>query len=95
VEDSDITALGNDAVGVAASDVDDKALIEGRMRNPYNDDNRLKKARTDKNYRGLVVHSSATHDVTALQGTAGLTIGSKDKSAGNLVGAMGFNECSR
>jgi filamentous hemagglutinin family protein len=91
VENSDITALGNDEIGVAASDVDDKALIEGRMRNPYNDDNRLKKARTDKNYRGLVVHSSATHDVTALQGTAGLTIGSKDKSAGNLVGAMGIN----
>ena len=92
VEDSNITALGNDAVGVAASDIDDKALIEGRMRNPYNDDNRLKKARTNKNYRGLVVHSSGTHDVSAMQGTAGITIGNKKKTSGNLVGAMGFND---
>jgi hypothetical protein len=92
VENSDVTALGNDVVGVDASDINSTALIEGRMRNPYNDENRLKKARSNKNYRGLVVHSSGTHDVTAVQGTAGVTVSTADRSGAALVGALGFND---
>ena len=92
VENSDVTALGNDVVGVDASDINSTALIEGRMRNPYSDENRLKKARSNKNYRGLVVHSSGTHDVTAVQGTAGVTVSAADRSGAALVGALGFND---
>lgn len=96
VENSNITALGGEIVGpydagVIASDIEDGKLISDRNLNPFNSNTRLLKARKDKTYQGLLVHSSGTHDVTAVEGTAGVTIGTDKESAVTLVGSLGFN----
>jgi len=92
VENSNITALGNEGNGITVSNITDQNMIRGRLRNPYNGDNRLTAAREDKQYQGLVVHSSATHDVSSVQGTAGITVSVTGSSAANGVGTVVTND---
>jgi filamentous hemagglutinin family protein len=94
VEKSNITALGKDPTGVTAYEIDDNDdhLVSDRNMNPYNDNTRLLKARKEKAYKGLVVHSSGTHDLTSAETTVGFNMGKEQESGVSIVGSTGFNK---
>ena len=91
VTDSDITAKGKldgNRKGITVSEATDTGLIKEVKLNPFSGNSDLKNKRKDKVYTGLVVESSATHDLSSLMGTVAVA----GKGAG--AGTVNINDIS-
>ena len=82
VKGSKITAYGKTEDGIAVSEADSNKLIKEVKLNPLHGNSDLKKGRKDRTYTGLVVESTATHDLSSMMAT--LAAGYKGSGSGTL-----------